>query len=190
MPCSLIHNFHKSLPAYSPTPLHSFPHLASYKGVGEVYLKDESFRFGLPSFKILGASWGVFRALTQRFGLSQELDLTDLKVVLDGEGKPTRLFAATDGNHGRAVARMGKILGIKVNIYVPRGMQKSTVKLIKEEGAEVKMVDGDYDEAVRIAFRTSEEVSGILVQDTGFEGYEEIPSVRSLISLTRLYLLY
>lgn len=170
-----VHAFHKKLPNYSPTILHSIPAAAKELGVGAVYLKDESSRFGLPSFKILGASWGAFRALAQRFGLSIQSDISTLQEAV--RCSPTTLYAATDGNHGRAVARIGSLFGSAVEIFVPKTMDERTQQFIRDEGAKVTLLNDNYDEAVRVAHTTAEEHGGIFIQDTAFPGYEEIPQV-------------
>lgn len=171
----LVSAFHRRLPDYSPTRLISLKQVAEEIGVRAVYLKDEGQRLGLPSFKILGASWGAFRAVARKFGLPLDSDLTAVKTALSVES--TTLLAATDGNHGLAVARVGTILGMQVQIFVPSGMHPSTLQIIKDEGALVTQVNGSYDLAVRVAFDAAEKSHGILVQDTAFPGYEEIPSV-------------
>jgi hypothetical protein len=106
-----VHHFHTSLPDYSPTPLVKLDHLATEIGVRAIYLKDESARLGLPSFKILGASWGSFRAIVSRLKLPLDSTLNAVKQALEGCVSNISLHAATDGNHGRGVARVGRWLG-------------------------------------------------------------------------------
>src|SRR5438270_331107 len=113
--------YHRRLPGYAPTPLVDAPALAAAHGVARVSVKDESTRLGLPAFKILGASWAVYRMLVDRLGHEPEWrDLSSLRDALAPPG-PLRFVAATDGNHGRAVARMAKLLGYAATILVPRG---------------------------------------------------------------------
>lgn len=178
-PPDAVRAFHRTLPLYSPTRLVALPKIAEEIGVGTVYLKDEGQRFGLPAFKILGASWAVFRAVTQRLGLPLDADLAAVREGLSKTDQLTTLLAATDGNHGRAVARMGSILGMKVQIYVPKRMDVSTAQKIQGEGASVIRVDGSYDQAVELASGTAGKSGrkGILVQDNAFPGYEKIPQV-------------
>jgi diaminopropionate ammonia-lyase len=136
--------FHRSLPGYAPTPLLEAPAAARALGVERVLVKDESSRLGLPSFKILGASWAVHRALA---------------------GQRT-LTCATDGNHGRAVARVARMLGLRAIVFVPADMLPGRRAAIAGEGAEVVEVDGTYDEAVeRAAALGGPDV--LVVQDTG-----------------------
>ncbi|PCH43237.1 acetylornithine deacetylase [Wolfiporia cocos MD-104 SS10] len=173
-PDARIIAFHRGLEGYAPTPLVSLPHLARDAGVASVLIKDESTRFGLPAFKILGASWAACRAIADHLGLNMVESLDDLAQAL--KGRDVTLFAATDGNHGRAVARMAALLSVRCEIYVPRGLDSTTKALIASEGAEVVELQGDYDYAVCEANRAAKEArSGILIQDTAFEGYERIP---------------
>jgi diaminopropionate ammonia-lyase len=151
--------FHQQLPGYAPTPLVELPALAAELEVGRVFVKDESARLGLPAFKALGASWAIHRALQVRAG-----------------DEPVLLVTATDGNHGRAVARTARTLGHRALVFVPRGVHPGAVRAIADEGATVIAVDGDYDEAVARAAEAAEAASdAALVQDTAWEGYERIP---------------
>ena len=150
-------SFHRSLPGYAPTPLVDLPTLADELGVGRVLVKDESSRLGLPAFKVLGASWACRQVLDRAPGAT--------------------LVTATDGNHGRAVARMASVFGTTATVFVPRVMLRGTADLIAAEGAEVVWVDGDYDEAVRVAARyAAGGPARELVQDTAWEGYEDVPA--------------
>jgi diaminopropionate ammonia-lyase len=168
--------FHKRLPGYVPTPLIEAPQIARGLGVGNIWIKDETQRFGMPSFKILGTSWAVHRALMSRLGtkdVSWETfeDLASIFAPL----RPLTLVAATDGNHGRAVAHMAALLGFYSHIFVPRGMAESRINAIMKEGAKVTIVDGTYDEAVRQSALQQDETH-VIISDTSWPGYEEIPS--------------
>ena len=179
----LARRFHKQLPGYCLTSLVHLDDVARDLGVGAVCLKDETSRFGLPSFKILGASWGSFRALTQRLNLPLDTDLNTLRnaaaAAAASAGRKLVLYAATDGNHGRAVARMGAIFGITSQIHVPSAIHATTIELIRSEGATVVSCTGSYDEAVREAQKASEQDPiGILIQDFAFGDYNVIPQVR------------
>ncbi|GGK78988.1 pyridoxal-phosphate dependent enzyme [Ornithinimicrobium pekingense] len=148
--------FHRTLPGYGPTPLVDLPALAAELGVGRVLVKDESSRLGLPAFKILGASWACRQTLDRHPG--------------------AHLVTATDGNHGRAVARTARELGTSATVFVPDVMPGSTAARIADEGAQVVRVDGDYDVAVRAAAEHADADPGReLVQDTAWDGYEEVP---------------
>ncbi len=171
--------FHRKLPCYAPTPLLSIPSVASRLGFSRVLVKNESSRFGLPSFKLLGASWATYGALAARCGLALEdwSSLEDLAKALSFL-RPFTLAAATDGNHGRAVARMARLLGFESRIFVPRGTKAARIHAIESEGATLTVVDGDYDAAIA---RSAEEMSErcLVIDDTSWPGYEEIP--RSVI---------
>jgi diaminopropionate ammonia-lyase len=167
--------FHKSMPGYAPTPLRPAPAAAAALGVGEVLVKDESQRLGLPSFKVLGASWAVYRALLARLGatIEQVPGFDDLAGAVAGLG-PFSLSAATDGNHGRAVARMARLLGLSCDVYVPANTAVARIAAIEGEGAHVTVVPGGYDDAVRRSALDAGERC-LVVSDTSWEGYEEVP---------------
>lgn len=171
---TLAHRFHSSLPGFAQTPLVPLDELAAEIGVKRIFVKDESSRLGLPSFKILGASWGTFHAVADRVGLQPDTGFEELAAKARDVG--IKLVAATDGNHGRAVARMARIMKLEANIYVPRVMDKPTEDFIASEGASVIKVYDDYDGAVAMAAENSFRIKNhVLVQDTSFEKYEVIP---------------
>ncbi|KAM5341712.1 hypothetical protein ACJ41O_014743 [Fusarium nematophilum] len=172
-PADVIDRFHQSLPTYEPTPLVSLESVAKEIGVGAVHVKNECNRFGLPAFKILGASWGSFRAITQKLGLPLDSDLDSVKKA--ASSRHLALYAATEGNHGRAVARMGAIFNISAEIHVPAAMHPSTVELIQSEGATVVRSKGTYDDAVLEVEAVSRHENGILVQDHAFGDYQDVP---------------
>jgi diaminopropionate ammonia-lyase len=169
--------FHKRLPGYAPTPLLEAPQLARDLGVGNIWIKDETQRFGMPSFKILGTSWAVYRALISRLGDTKVVswetfeDLARIFAPL----RPLTLVAATDGNHGRAVAHMAALLGFDSHIFVPSGMVESRIDAIRKEGAKITVVNGTYDEAVRQSAKEQDEMH-VVISDTSWPGYKEIPS--------------
>ncbi|KAJ9611768.1 hypothetical protein H2200_004952 [Cladophialophora chaetospira] len=172
---SLAQAFHSRLPGYKATPLVPLDDFAQELGVKAVFVKDESSRLGLPAFKILGASWGTFRAIAQQNGLPLDASLEEASKAAQEAG--TTLFAATEGNHGRAVARMAKILGVQARIFMSRFSDQETVHKIESEGAQVTIIPGNYDNAVATAFAESRKASGgLLIQDNAFDGYEQIPA--------------
>ncbi len=164
---------HASMPGYGVSPLRAAPGVAARLGVGTVLVKDESSRLGLPSFKILGASWAICRALGERAG--RAVDTFPALEQLAGELRPLTLAAATDGNHGRAVARMAGLLGLGASIYVPRDMVAARIAAIESEGATVTVVDGGYDDAVR---RSAEDAGEhcLVISDTSWPGYKAVPA--------------
>ncbi|KAL4935093.1 hypothetical protein BDV06DRAFT_217675 [Aspergillus oleicola] len=166
--------FHNSLQPYAPTPLTPLTSLAKELGIRSILLKDESNRLGLPSFKVLGASWGCYRAVAAFLSLPETVNLDE--IGKEAQEKGVKLLAATKGNHGRAVAFMGRVLGVSVEIYVSESMDGATRHKIESEGARVVVMKGDYDDAVREALRVSKSVGGaLLIQDTALDGYEEVP---------------
>lgn len=165
--------FHRALPGYAPTPLRRLPALARRCGAAAVLLKDESDRLGLPAFKILGASWAIAALLAERLGEREPpAGLAGLRERLGGVPP---VVAATDGNHGRAVARVAKLLGLPARIFLPAGAAAARLAAIAGEGAAVVEVAGSYDEAVAAAASWADAHDGLLVQDTGFPGYELVP---------------
>ncbi|MEV6699666.1 diaminopropionate ammonia-lyase [Streptomyces sp. NPDC051453] len=157
-----VREFHAALADYAPTPLTELPLLADELRVGRVLVKDESCRLGLPAFKALGASWAVHRTLAER-------------AASGSAWGPLTLVTATDGNHGRAVARTARLLGQHARVVVPQGVHPQAVAAIVAEGAKVTEVAGAYDEAVRLAAEAAAPADAVLVQDTAWRGYEEIP---------------
>lgn len=191
-PVDDIAAFHRSLPGYAPTPLVELPEIAAQLGVGRVFIKDESSRLGLPAFKILGASYAISRALSAVLGeTSKALELGHLQARL-AEGKSAaqqsaahepveqqtlQLVAATDGNHGRAVAHVARLLGLPARIFVPTGLTAQARSAIVSEGAELNELELPYDEVVAAAASAANDAgdSALLIQDTAWEGYEDIP---------------
>lgn len=167
--------FHKRFAEYAPTPLHSLDALAKELGVGRIYLKDESSRLGLPAFKILGASWATCCVLSERYPELVNKGDGMQSIAEAIRGISLTLYSATDGNHGRAVARVAKLLGLGAHIYVPLGTVPARINAIEKEGATVTIVDGTYDDTVDRAASDGNKDGGILIQDNGWEGYVDIP---------------
>ena len=174
-PSTAARAFHASLPGYAVTPLVDVPTLAGQWGVGAVLVKNESSRFGLSAFKVLGASWAVARLIGEGAGLDMEgVRLDRLRAV--AEQAPVTLVTATDGNHGRALARVGSWLGLPVEVVVPAVISRRAETAIAAEGARVTRIAGSYDEAVAAAAELADRApSAVLVQDTGWDGYEVVP---------------
>ncbi|MBN2157412.1 MAG: diaminopropionate ammonia-lyase [Candidatus Lokiarchaeota archaeon] len=161
--------FHRSLPVYNASPLHSVKNIAEFYGYNNIYVKDESNRFTLPAFKVLGASFATFKVLEQKFNIKYST-IDEFKSELAKCGG-LELVTATDGNHGRAVAFIARLLGLKARIYVPKHTKESRIRAIESEGAQVIIINGNYDKAVEIASKQD----AIIIQDTGYVGYEDIP---------------
>jgi diaminopropionate ammonia-lyase len=168
--------FHRSLPRYRPTPLIESTSLARRLGVGRVLIKQEGGRLGLPSFKILGASWAAARSLFTFDGTDPpaECDFITLQARLRGH-RPT-LLTATDGNHGHAVAWMARLLGLPAHIITAAPTARSRVEAIRRQNAQVTEWPGPYDEAVEHAAGLATADPGtLLVSDTSWPGYETVP---------------
>jgi diaminopropionate ammonia-lyase len=150
--------FHQSLPAYAPTPLVRLDGLGRELGVSGLYLKDESTRFGLNAFKVLGTSYAMHRFLRDR-----------------PSDRAITFATATDGNHGRAVAWTARQLGHRAIVFVPENTVRARINAIANEGAEVVVVDGTYDDAVDRAAREAQANGWQVLSDTGYPGYLEIP---------------
>jgi diaminopropionate ammonia-lyase len=180
-PNAEVRVFHESLPQYKPSPLVSLREVAKDIGVSHVLLKDESSRLGLSAFKILGASWATARAIIKKLDLANKdgiqsndssADISLQKLAPAAQAADLTLYAATDGNHGRAVARMAKYLGIKARIFVPSMLDEEAKSKIANEGATVEVFAGDYDQTV-VATKAAAEKHldgmGLLISDTALE---------------------
>ena len=173
-----VEAFHKTLPHYGETKLHSLPSVASELGFSHVFVKDESTRFGLPSFKILGASWAVHQTICKRLELPNSTNMTELTEALK-DRTDVRLVTCTEGNWGRACARMAKYLGMPITIFVPYFMNEYAKNLLRGEGAEVEVLEnGSYDDTIAAVQNDAETSGALMVLDTSWEGFTEIPQVR------------
>ena len=161
-----VQSFHASFPVYKETPLVELKHTAKSMGLGNIYIKDESYRFGLNAFKVLGGSYAIGNYLAKRLGKS----ITEMpyEKLVSGEIKrelgDITFVTATDGNHGRGVAWTAKQLQQKSVVYMPKGSAEERLMNIRAEGADASITDLNYDEAVRLANSQAEQ-----------EGYEDIP---------------
>lgn len=170
-----VFRFHQSVPGYQATPLYCLPELARHLGIKNIYVKDESFRFGLKAFKALGATWAVAGILCEKLGRPlTDIDFSSLKQAVSHLGDMV-FVTATDGNHGRGLAWAAAQLGCRAEVYMPAGSAASRVQAIENEGAKVWVTDKNYDDAVRMAARAAKANGWHLVQDTAFEGYETVP---------------
>ena len=171
--------FHESFPQYTTTPLTRLDRMAAYLGLKEVYVKDESYRFGLNAFKVLGGSFAMARYIAGETGRDvSELPYSVLTSdKLREEFGQATFFTATDGNHGRGVAWAAGRLGQKAVVHMPKGSTQIRLENIAKEGAQVDIQEMNYDDCVRLAAKEADETErGVIVQDTAWDGYEEIPS--------------
>lgn len=173
-----VRNFHKSFPEYKVTPLHSLDKLSKQLGVSHIWVKDESYRFGLNAFKVLGGSYAVGKYLAEKLNVDiSELSFEKLRSneVKEKLGSIT-FVTATDGNHGRGIAWAANQLGQKSVVLMPKGSSEIRLNNIRKEGAEASITDLNYDDTVRLASQKAEENGWVLVQDTAWDGYEKIPN--------------
>ncbi|MCX3310981.1 diaminopropionate ammonia-lyase [Pantoea vagans] len=169
-----VHDFHKMILGYEPTPLIELKSLAQHLGVKSILVKDESKRFGLNAFKVLGGSYALGMLLATRLNVS--LSEVNLKTIATRLPEPLTFATATAGNHGTGIAWAAREMGQKAVVYMPSGAARSSVERIKNLAAECIVTDVNYDDTVRLASRTAEENGWTLVQDTAWEGYEQIPT--------------
>jgi diaminopropionate ammonia-lyase len=171
---SRVRSFHRRLPGYASTPVVDAPAIAADLGLARVSVKVEAQRLELPAFKILGASWAAYSLLVERLGAEPQWDtLEELLAALAPLGALT-FVAATDGNHGRAVAHMARLFGYQARIFVPAGTADARIKGIESEGATVTVVDGTYEDAVAVAAALASDTV-IVISDTSWEGYTTVP---------------
>ena len=173
-----VRAFHESFPQYQRTPLVSLACAAERLGLAGLYVKDESHRFGLNAFKVLGGSFAIASEIAAAVG--RDIRETDYAYLtserLQAEFGQATFFTATDGNHGRGVAWSARQLGQKAVVLMPEGTAKSRFDNIAKEGAQVTIEDANYDECVRRAQALAAKTArGIVVQDTAWPGYEQIP---------------
>lgn len=171
--------FHSSIPEYAPTPLVSLPSLAAKTGVASIHVKDESYRFGLDAFKVLGGSYSIARKLGELLDIPAEdlsYELLTSREIHDKTGTLT-FVTATDGNHGRGVAWAARQLGCRAHVYLPAGSVPARAQAILDAGAaQAEILPLSYDETVQYAARMAEAHGWQLIQDTSWPGYEAVPT--------------
>ncbi len=171
-----VFKFHKSLPGYNPTPLVSLSGLADKLGIAHLFIKDESQRFNLNAFKVLGASYAIAKLLANKLNLRE--DEITFDNILSGASKyqNTTFVTATDGNHGRAVAWVAQKLGCKAIVYLPKNSSPARLKAIKLFGTKAFITNFNYDDTVIYAKKMADQNKWTLLQDTSWNGYEEVPT--------------
>ena len=171
--------FHKSFPQYTVTTLARLDGMAGRLGLGGLFVKDESYRFGLNAFKVLGGSFAMARYIAEEMGRDvseMSYDYLTSQTFRDEFGQAT-FFTATDGNHGRGVAWAANKLGQKAVVHMPKGSTRTRFDNIAKEGAQVTIEEVNYDDCVRMAAAEAAATPhGVVVQDTAWDGYEKIPS--------------
>ena len=172
-----VERFQHTYKGFEKTPLRSLDLLASHLEVNKIFVKDESFRFGLNAFKVLGGIYAIGQYVAKMLAKNiDELSFEQLKSpeVKEQLGDLT-FISTTDGNHGRGVAWAARELGCKARIYMPAGSAEERLQNIKNEGAYAEITTMNYDDTVRYTSQLAEENGWVIIQDTMWEGYEEIP---------------
>lgn len=171
-----VRKFHKEIPANKMTPLKNLGRLADWMGLGGIWVKDESQRLNLGSFKVLGGSYAIYRHIQQRLGIDEDLTFNQLSSpeVRSRLGDLT-FAAATDGNHGRGVAWAARQLGFESVIYVHKTTSQARIAAIERNGGRVEIIDGTYDDAVRQVNEDARKFGWQVISDTSWPGYEDIP---------------
>ncbi len=172
-------HFHESFPQYFRTPIAKLNNMSQYLGVKEIYVKDESYRFSLNAFKVLGGSFAIAKYIAKQTGRNiSELTYEFLTSgSLKKEFGQATFFTATDGNHGRGVAWAANKLRQKAVVFMPKGSSHARLNNILAVNAKATIEEVNYDECVRMAAAAAAETpNGVIIQDTAWEGYEEIPS--------------
>lgn len=174
-----VRSFHSSIKGYEITPLVSLSNLASKLGIKGIYVKDESYRFNLNAFKSLGGLYAIFKIVCKELKLNDETttfeDLQEEKIK--EQLKDMVFITATDGNHGKGVAYAAHKLGCKSVVLMPKGTVDVRAEAIRNIGnSDVTITDLNYDDAVRKAAKLASENNWYLVQDTAWNGYEDIPN--------------
>lgn len=172
-----VRHIHDSIPQCKTSPLVHLTSLSEYLGLKSIFVKNESKRGSINSFKILGATYAVSKLICGKLGLKIEevtFDYLKSKEVNEKINNIT-LVTCSDGNHGRGIAWTANQLGLKAIIYMPKGTVESRVKNIETLGAQVVVTELNYDDTVRHANKMAQLNNWHIVQDTSWEGYDEIP---------------
>ncbi len=172
-----VRNFHRTFPEYRETPMADLKDLAKELRVASIHVKDESYRFGLNAFKALGGSYAIGKYIARELGMNIR-DLSYEKLVSPEVKKrigQITFVTATDGNHGRGVAWTANRLNQKSVVYMPKGSASERLKNIQALGANASIKELNYDDTVRLAKEDADKNGWVLVQDTSWDGYEEIP---------------
>lgn len=172
-----VRAFHQSFPMYKPTPLADLHNLAKKIGINNFLVKDESYRFGLNAFKVLGGSFAIGNYIAQKLQMNIS-DLPYAKMIspeIKQQLGEITFITATDGNHGRGVAWTANQLQQKSIVYMPKGSSLERLNNIKAENAIASITELNYDDAVRLANKNAKRHGWVMVQDTSWEGYQDIP---------------
>lgn len=170
----LTKKFHETMTGYEETPLIRLDKLSQFLNVKGIFIKDEAPRFGLNSFKGLGGSYCLFRKLSEKLGAADLKTFEELRRLVRDSHSDLTVISATDGNHGRGLAWMCSLLGLRCVILLPGGSSEERFENIRKLGADVSRTDVNYDKTVEEALRLSKENGWLMVQDTALEGMEDV----------------
>ena len=174
---SYIRHFHRTIPNYKVTPLNTLANLANHFGLGGIWVKDEGHRFRLGSFKALGGTFAIFKFIVDKIGADKDFQYSDLfKQEVKEKINNITFATATDGNHGQGVAWAARKLGCNSVVYVHKLTSKPRIDTIKENGAKVIVVNGNYDDAVRQCNQDAKKNGWEIISDTAWEGYNKVPT--------------
>ena len=156
----------------------TFPSLAADLGIGAILYKHEGPRFGLGSFKALGGASAAQKLLSRELSRQTGTEVS-LEAVRSGtrasEAAGITLASATDGNHGRSLAWGCNRFGSACRIYIHANVSPGRERAMREFGAEITRISGDYDESVARCRQDAEANGWFVVSDTSWPGYTEIP---------------
>lgn len=173
---SEVYTYHTGFENYNKTGLIKLDALSGFLGFNSLWVKDESGRFGLGSFKVLGAAYAIGKTLAKELGVPLDsLSFNELKKLVREKLGNVTLSATTDGNHGRGVAWVGRELGLPVKIFMPKGTTQNRLNHILNLGADAEITEMNYDDTVRWVAETSRKERWLVIQDTAWEGYEDVP---------------
>ncbi len=171
-----VNRLHHMIPSYGESSLYSLPDLAAGLGIRAVYLKDESTRFGLKAFKGLGGIYAMFRIICRELGLNPETAAVEQIRACPERLEKMTFITTTDGNHGKGVSWAAGFFGCGAYVYMPKGTVEVRAEAVRKAGsAKVEITDMKYDDCVAWTAQLAAEKGWYLIQDTAWEGYEEIP---------------
>ena len=165
---------------HAPTPLHALDRLAREIGIGALHVKDEGHRLGLGSFKALGGAYALMKLVQEEAArqLGRPVPAAELLSPAIRPVAGGMTFAcATDGNHGRSVAQGAQLMGARAVIFVHSGVSDGRIAAIALYGAEIRRVQGNYDDSVAEAARVAKREGWTILSDTSWPGYEHIPGL-------------
>lgn len=161
-----------SCPAYAASPLRESPRLARELGVADLWIKDETARMGLGSFKALGGGFAVAQLILDRAG-GTDIMAPAARAVAAG----TVFVTASAGNHGLSVAAGARVFSARSKIVLSASVPEAFANRIVRSGGEVIRVAGSYEDSVAEAARLAEANGWLHLADGSWEGYTTAPAL-------------